>query len=413
MILEISVRGRDGKFLPVTQKRSNMKRLLIITNQPSPYRVDFFAFLQGSVTDYEIHILFQSGNEATFRKWKGGEEKLQNVHILKSGIIRTKGYTVNEHMIPFNIVREMRHISPDIIVASEYNIAAIFARTFAQIHHIPYVSWSDGTRHSERHIGLLQKISRKYIVRGADSFIASSSGTRENQIFLGARPERIFISELCVDQTRFREFGTDSIDEKNRDETKLLFVGDLIPRKGLDLLLGALYRIKDIPFTLNIVGNGTEAEKADMIGLIHDLGLDEKVRFSGFLSGDALLEAYREASVFVFPTREDCFGLVLLEAMAAGLPVISSRYAGASADLVKFNRNGFIIDPTDPVRFSKVLKKVLKNKEMRSRMGKESRKMALEFDFEHTAPGFMEAVRAAEMRQKLKEMEERKWRYLI
>ena len=73
----------------------------------------------------------------------------------------------------------------------------------------------------------------------------------------------------------------------------------------------------------------------------------------------ALLKEYSEASVFVLPTREDCFGLVLVEAMAAGLPIVSSKYADGSYDVIKDGVNGDIVDPFDSAALARAIERHL------------------------------------------------------
>lgn len=117
----------------------------------------------------------------------------------------------------------------------------------------------------------------------------------------------------------------------NQEETrkqsgkKLLYVGSLIGRKGLDLLIPALAQT-DSDITLTIVGEGSEEDALKKQA--KDCQVQERIRWLGFLEGEALKDCYRQSDVFILPTREDCYGLVILEAMCASLPVIASKYAG-------------------------------------------------------------------------------------
>ena len=353
----------------------------------------FFAYLQKNVKSCEIHILFLSGNGATYRKWSGGEEKLNNVHFLDSWVFLSTGFTINERMVPRGLIRALTSIKADVIVCAEYSLAALFSCTYARIKRIPFVSWSDGTRHSERNIGFLQKLSRKYIVRLSSAFIASSRATKENQIYLGADPKHIFVSELCIDQKKFMQRKKEYEPGK-----KLIYVGSLIPRKGLDLLISSLYRLSDINWILDIVGEGPE--EASLKQELKALGISERVHFRGYLDGEALKKAYEKASIFVFPTREDCFGLVILEAMCAGLPIISSKFADGAHDLVIQGENGYIVDPINIREFASALRTVLENGYLQRKMSEKSQELAKKFDFKYTAPHFMKAVRAADRKRR-------------
>ncbi|MFR8313286.1 MAG: glycosyltransferase [Ruminococcus sp.] len=96
---------------------------------------------------------------------------------------------------------------------------------------------------------------------------------------------------------------------------------------------------------MRIVGNGTDKEIEELKTRIKNANLLGKVEFCGFKQGKDLLEEYQYASVFVLPTREDCFGLVLLEAACTGTPIVTSKYADGAYDIITENVNGSIIDP--------------------------------------------------------------------
>lgn len=366
-----------------------MKKLLIITNIPSPYRVDFFYYLQKHITDYEIHVMFQAENDASFRKWDGGEERLKNVHFLKSGVIRKTGTDISEKFLPYGTSRAIKSIRPDVVAAMEYNMAAIAAKHWCNIHKVPYISWSDGTCFSERNIHLYQKLCRKYIIKNTAAFIASSTKTKENQIRMGAPADRIFISGLSIDIRKYAEAGN-----VYDPDGALICVGSLIKRKGTDLLLDALALIREEKWELNIVGEGPEEE--NLRSQAASLGIEHRVHFCGFTTGAVLTEMYEKSSVFILPTREDCFGLVILEAMCCGLPVISSRYADGAYDLVKDDQNGLIIDPYDKRSFADAIMTLIRNSGKKTGMSIASKKISAESCFENTSEGFIGALRKSQ-----------------
>ena len=119
----------------------------------------------------------------------------------------------------------------------------------------------------------------------------------------------------------------------------------------------------------------------------------------GYQEGEPLQKLYRTADAFVLPTREDCFGLVLLEAMCASLPIISSKYADGAFDLVEDGRNGYIIDPENTDEFAETIKKVSAG-DTASAMGKRSYEKAHEFSFEQVSKGCIEALSYVLMQKK-------------
>ena len=129
-------------------------------------------------------------------------------------------------------------------------------------------------------------------------------------------------------------------------ESDFIFVGRLIPEKGVDLLLRSLAIIKaDLPdLRAVIIGDGPERGRLEV--LARELGIGSNVTFVGFLSSYEEVIAHMKASrVFAFPSRREGFGMVVLEAMAAGIPVVTVRHPmNASTFLVEHGKNGFIVD---------------------------------------------------------------------
>ena len=167
----------------------------------------------------------------------------------------------------------------------------------------------------------------------------------------------------------------------------------LIERKGVDLLLQALEGM-EVPFTLALAGSGPEEERLKQMA--EELHISDKVEFLGYLQLEELREQYQKSGIFVLPTREDCFALVILEAMCAGLPVVCSQYADGSIDLIEEGVNGYITDPYDTVQFHNYLKKLLENPARSEEMGRASLQHLERFCFKEVSKGFMEAVRLAE-----------------
>lgn len=364
------------------------KRMIIITNIPSPYRVDFFYYLQQHEKEYEIHILYASRNEDN-RSWEIDKSKMQNSHFLASWTLKIpRRYDTKYIHISRGVGGLLKKLKPDVVVGSEYNPTILQAVHYCAKNKVPYVSWTDGTLFSERGISGLQKRLRKYVISHAAAYIGSSTKSREAQTAYGADPGRCFISFLTVDLDKYQM----ETDEDERKPGRILCVGSLIERKGIDLLLRALAEVK-APYTLALAGDGPEKERLQAIA--EELGIREKIEFLGYLQLDGLRRQYAQSSIFVLPTREDCFALVILEAMCAGLPVICSQYADGSCDLVEDGVNGCIVDPYDAEAFGGRLEELLGNPAEAAQMGRASLRMLDKFRFEKVSRGFMEAVKMA------------------
>ena len=155
----------------------------------------------------------------------------------------------------------------------------------------------------------------------------------------------------------------------SRDPFRVVAVGTVTPRKGIDTLVEGLSRV-DPDWRLRVVGDTTVAP--DHVAAIRDLaarlGVDDGVRFVGRVSDDALREELRSAHVLALPSRYEPFGIVYLEGMAFGLPAIASAHGGAS-DFVD-EHNGALVPPDDPAAVAAAIGPLARD---RDRLAKASR----------------------------------------
>jgi glycosyltransferase involved in cell wall biosynthesis len=151
-----------------------------------------------------------------------------------------------------------------------------------------------------------------------------------------------------------------------RQEDLLLFIGQLTTGKGLDVLLRALPRTTR-PCRLIVVGRGRQ--EVQLRALAQALGLAERVVFAGWLDPEALSAHYQQASCLVFPTRApETSGLVGIEAMAHGTPVIASPLGGIE-EWLSHGRTGLCVPPNEPAALAAAIDRVLGDPGLRSQMG--------------------------------------------
>ena len=330
-----------------------MKKVLLVTNIPAPYRVDLFYYLQTHIKEYEFYIMY-CAKEADNRCWNVDNAKLVNTTFTKTKVIPIrKKYDTRHIYIPEGIGKDLSAINPDVVIGWEYNPTAVRCLLWCKFHGKKYISLTDGTLYSERNINSIQRITRKIIIGKCDASIASSTKAKEKLLKWGLDPNKIFVSLLTVDIDKIRTIKHDP------KQGRLLYVGSMIERKGLDLLVSAL-RYVDDDFQLRIVGNGTDKEIEELKTRIKNANLEDSIVLCGYKEGRELLEEYQKAQVFVLPTREDCFGLVLLEALCAEVPIISSKYADGAYDVIDEGKNGILVDPYDSKEFGRIIQKVLK-----------------------------------------------------
>ncbi len=177
--------------------------------------------------------------------------------------------------------------------------------------------------------------------------------------------------------------GTDprrfSMKQADSDRLTLLTVGRLAPRKGIDTVLQALPAVlSEFPdLHYRIAGEGPDRGRLE--ALVREFRLSDRVEFLGYIPPERLPAVYQSASVFVMPAREEVaagsiegFGIVYLEAAASGLPVIAGRSGGA-AEAVRHGETGFLVVPDDPQHLADTVIRLLRDSDLRVRMGKAGR----------------------------------------
>ena len=366
-------------------------QVLSVQNIPSPYRVDFYYYLQNRETEYDISFLYTAHNEDN-RVWTIDETKLGNTHFLDAKVIKLKKEMDNHYIhLPFSIYRKLNELCPDVVISWEYNPAALLCYLWCVLHHKAFVHGTDGTLHSERNSGKLQRLSRRFIIGHAKTFLASSTKAKEKLMAWGAEEERIFISLLTENLEAYHRIADMANDREEKEPMGLLYVGSFIRRKGLDLLLNSLPYVKG-NYQLHIVGNGSREERDKLMQQAQELGVQDRIVWKGFLEGEELLREYHDAAVFVLPTREDCFGLVLLEALGSGTPIVTSCYADGAYDIVEDGVTGFIVDPENPVELAEAIDRLIGDPKRLQAAARRSIELSEKFDYSVTVKGYDAAI---------------------
>ncbi|MGP1383660.1 MAG: glycosyltransferase family 4 protein [Thainema sp.] len=119
-----------------------------------------------------------------------------------------------------------------------------------------------------------------------------------------------------------------SIPQSSQDRVELLTVARLFPVKGLDVYLRALAQLSDLPIHARIVGSGSATYQRHLEALAAELGLGNRLEFTGAIAPEQVAAAYATADLFILPSRHEPFGIVLIEAMAAGIPIVATNVDG-------------------------------------------------------------------------------------
>lgn len=216
---------------------------------------------------------------------------------------------------------------------------------------------------------LLEELT-KNVFNWADYSLAPSKLIQSQMQELGI--ENVGLWRRGVDANTFNpRYYTDAMRDEISDghinDTLLIYVGRLSDEKQIDHIRPAL---EQVPNTrLIVVGDGPARPYLEQ----HFAGLP--VKFMGYMSGERLSQAYASADIFVFPSRLETFGLVVVEAMAAGLPVVASRVGGVT-DVVQEGKNGYTFESGDTAKLVDGIRKIAVSHENIKGMGQYARQYA-------------------------------------
>ncbi len=203
------------------------------------------------------------------------------------------------------------------------------------------------------------------------------------------KPFKVPVEALSngIDLSRFAKgkANPEIYEEYNIPKTKpiVLYVGRVDPEKSLDILMSAFIKAHEkVPDAhLVVVGDGTARPKLE--AQIEKAGLSDHAHFLGRVIGDNLPQLYRTGTVFAITSKTETQSIVLMEAMASGLPCVAVD-AGAIHELVKTNKNGYLCEADDVNAVANGLVKILNDKDRRAKMSDESVKRAAKHDISHT-----------------------------
>jgi D-inositol-3-phosphate glycosyltransferase len=246
----------------------------------------------------------------------------------------------------------------------------------------------------------LRITSERQVLLGCDRVICATEQERISirQLY-GANLDKVTVIPLGVDMDRFRPAA--KADARKRlglglDERIVLFVGRLEPLKGVDILIGAASMLdSDVDCSVLIVGGDetTTQQVEQLQGLASALGVGERVAFVGAVDHDLLPLYYNAADVCVVPSHYESFGLVAVEAMASGVPVVASRVGGLTGT-VKDGETGYLIPWLCPEPFAERIELLLDNEPLRASLGLAAREAVSRYRWENVAGAVLEVYEA-------------------
>jgi glycosyltransferase involved in cell wall biosynthesis len=335
-------------------------------NIPAPYMIDRFnAVIRRSSLHFEVWFSARTHRD---RSWKVEERSWEfPYHYLPS--LEGQEYPL---ALPAPLFKRE---APDLLVTLYAAPSFVLGATLARQRGARVAFWAEPTQDAVIKRRRWKEIFKTQLFRTADGVLTTGPDGRSFVSRYGTSQERIFCVPHTIDYKRYAQAS--ELPDGARTELRaalglrgitFVYVGRLQRFKGLGYLLdafGVLQRRSATEVSLLLVGDGPEESslRARAEGL-------ENVVFAGFHDEGSLPRLYAAGDVFVFPTLGDTFGLVVSEAMAAGLPVIATHAAGEIRERVVDGVNGFVVPPANSAELLDRMSILAEDEELRRQMSR-------------------------------------------
>ncbi|NHN58554.1 MULTISPECIES: glycosyltransferase family 4 protein [Halorussus] len=378
------------------------KQVVVFHNVVSPYRLPLFSSLAEKT---DLKVLFAKRNEQG-RKWDTSIES----HNTEFKYEFLPGFQIGPLTVNYSLPVKLLQEKSDVYIVSDTRqmllsmLIISFYSLVSETDIYYWTGWLDSDYSSETHqehilMKLFVRIYRKfkdyiqtfsYIF--ADGFIAYSPESVEYLKARGADTQNTFVGgQVMPIETLPDSYESD---KNNDDGLTVLYLGYLNNRKGVEYLLNAWGRLKrnnDSPAiaqaTLMIAGSGPIEESLH----VQAENIPD-VSFLGYVSGNEKARCYKQADLFVLPTKHDPWGLVVNEAMHFGLPIIVTEAAG-SKHLIQKENNGIIIEPRNSSDLHQAIQQLLLDEKEREKLASQSNNNSSASDVETGIQPFMKAIK--------------------
>jgi glycosyltransferase involved in cell wall biosynthesis len=302
---------------------------------------------------------------------------------------------------PGPLRRLIRLVNPDAVLASgiDANIVSWIVCASLGRHRPPLILRETNSHRARGDIGPLRAFLCGMAYRSADHVVALSEGVRHELMELyGLKPDSISTvhNPVAVDLISRRadmaRAGAPPVPKKG---PLIVGVGRLTRQKGFDRLIGMLARLGRDDVELVLLGEGGDRKR--LSELVTEHGLEGRVHMPGFVADP--IEWTAHADLFVLPSRWEGFGHVLVEAMAAGVPVIAYDCPHGPRDIIRHGANGLLVQANDEASFVASMRKLLDDRPLAARLAHSAKQDARRFSTERIESMYLDVIgRAVQQR---------------
>lgn len=357
-------------------------KILILMTHPAPYRVSFFEELSKYV---DLTVMYETEN------YKGDDSRDWDIDKRKKiykEIYLTKSKKINGDIIKsLGVLRVVNNSYDYVMVMAHGTLCSKIAIIYMRLFGISYILNLDGVLpYVIKNENKIKYFMKKIFYHGAKKYITTGQQSIEYLKYYGINNNLIELYHFTSIYNSDVILTTIADNEKriiknvlNIKGKMILYVGRIIPIKGIDALLKVaklLSNDNDIEFY--VIGGNVDDKYKNII----KNNYYKNVHFLPYMDKKILDKYYKAADVFFLPTEQDTWGLVINEAMAKGLPIVTTKNCGAGVEMIENNKNGFLTNINDILDMADKIKNILKNNETREKMKEYSLKIAKNFTME-------------------------------
>lgn len=304
------------------------------------------------------------------------------------------GYNYNIAYLPLNIINKLLAEKPQVVFVNSFGIWTLLILLFKPIGRWRVVILHEGCSPNVDYRNSRSRLFiRRLMMKATDACLTNGESGKDFLIkVLKLHSEKVFVYPYPLPPSRSFTVPQNLPELTDLQRPIFLFVGQVVPRKGLDLLLEAALFLKEegrSNYTILVVGDGEDRQKLE--AYCSDRDLDRNVIWTGKVEYDRLPGYFQLADVFILPALEDVWGVVVLEAMMAGKAVLCSQFAGA-VEMIAEAENGYSFDPRDRHQLAELMGKFLEDRNLAGTMGAKSQEIMETYTPENGAKLLTEIV---------------------
>jgi glycosyltransferase involved in cell wall biosynthesis len=289
--------------------------------------------------------------------WGGLDVVLQKNRMFTSQWKHSAGFSEKNYIhVPTDTTAQLKRLQPDVILSYEMGMRTLLCSAYRLFHRsCRLVMVGNMSQHVEAERGFLRRTFRKIIKRGCDFFTYNGPSCRRYLQSIDISDDKLFHLPYCIDQETVYRGQRSTPHPTIR---KMIYCGSLSSRKGVHEFATAARNWcaanREQTIQLRIAGGGELQQEISALG-----GENFQIEFLGNCDLAGLRDAYKNADLCVFPSLADEWGLVPIEAMASGLPVLGSFYAQSVEAHVQEGKTGWVFRPDNEAQIEAAIERAM------------------------------------------------------